>query len=91
MTADLRVRLTPRAKGPDGLVGVRNGVLIARVSAPPVDGRANAALCRLVAKELGVAPTRVSLHRGHGARDKLLRIEGSSAEEVEQLLERVDG
>jgi uncharacterized protein len=91
VAADLRVRLTPRARGPDGLTGVREGVVLARVSAPPVDGRANAALSRMVAKELGVAPTRVSVHRGHTARDKLLRIEGWSAADVEHLVRRLEG
>src|SRR5512132_30916 len=51
--ADIRVRLTPRAAreqiaaGPDETYAVR-------VTAPPVDGRANAALCRLIARRAGV-------------------------------------
>ena len=47
-----------------------------RVSAPPVDGRANDALCRLVAKAAGVAPSRVRVVRGHTARDKVLEVDG---------------
>ena len=50
--------------------------MLIRVTAPPVDGRANDALCRLVAKAAGVAPSRVQVVRGHTARDKVLRIEG---------------
>jgi uncharacterized protein len=50
--------------------------VLIRVTAPPVDGKANDALCRLVAKAAGVAPSRVSVVRGHAARDKLLRVEG---------------
>jgi uncharacterized protein YggU (UPF0235/DUF167 family) len=50
--------------------------VLIRVTAPPVDGKANEALCRLVAKAAGVAPSRVTLVRGHAARDKVLRIEG---------------
>ena len=50
--------------------------MLIRVTAPPVDGKANDALCRLVAKAAGVAPSRVSVVRGHTARDKLLRVEG---------------
>lgn len=75
MHAQLSVRLQPRASR-DELVGVRDGVLVARVSAPPVDGRANAALCKLIARAAGVAPSRVSVVRGLTARDKVVRVEG---------------
>ena len=50
------VRLQPRASRNE-LSGMRDGVLIARVTAPPVDGRANAALCKLIAGQAGVAPS----------------------------------
>jgi uncharacterized protein (TIGR00251 family) len=74
--ADITVRLQPPASR-DELRGRReDGVLLARVTAPPVDGKANAALCRLIAKELGVAPSRVSVVRGQSARDKVVRVEG---------------
>jgi uncharacterized protein len=58
------------------LIGIEEGVLQARVSAPPVDGKANRALCRLIAKRVGVAPSRVSVIRGQRAREKLVRVEG---------------
>jgi uncharacterized protein len=69
------VRLQPRARR-DEVVGERGGAVVIRVSAPPVDGRANDALCRLVAKAADVAPSRVTVVRGHGARDKVVRVEG---------------
>jgi uncharacterized protein len=72
---DLRVRLQPRARR-DEVVGEREGRILIRVTAPPVDGRANAALCVLIAKAAGVAPSRVAVVRGQGARDKLVRVEG---------------
>jgi uncharacterized protein len=50
--------------------------VLIRVTAPPVDGKANDALCRLIAKRAGVAPSRVTLIRGHTARDKVVRVEG---------------
>lgn len=73
--AEIRVRLTPRG-GRDAVTGARDGMVLARVAAPPADGRANVALCRLLAKKLGVAPTRVTIVRGHSAREKVLRIDG---------------
>jgi uncharacterized protein YggU (UPF0235/DUF167 family) len=57
-------------------VGERSGAVVIRVSAPPVDGKANEALCRLVAKAAGVPPSRVRVVRGHTARDKVLAVEG---------------
>jgi uncharacterized protein YggU (UPF0235/DUF167 family) len=49
--------------------------VLIRVTAPPVDGKANDALCRLIAKTAGVAPSRVSVIRGHTARDKVVRVQ----------------
>ncbi len=73
--SELRVRLQPRARR-DEVVGERDGVVLIRVTAPPVDGKANEALCRLIAKKAGVAPSRVTLIRGHTARDKTLDVDG---------------
>jgi uncharacterized protein len=50
--------------------------VLVRVTAPPVDGRANEALCRLVAKAARIAPSRVRVTKGHSGRDKTLEIEG---------------
>jgi uncharacterized protein (TIGR00251 family) len=73
--ADLSVRLQPRARR-DEVVGERGGAVVIRVTAAPVDGKANDALCRLIAKAAGVPPSRVSVVRGHTARDKVVRVEG---------------
>jgi uncharacterized protein (TIGR00251 family) len=73
--ARIEVRLQPRASR-DELLGLRDGVLHARVSAPPVDGQANRALCRLIAAHAGVAPSRVEIVRGERGRSKLVRVEG---------------
>jgi uncharacterized protein (TIGR00251 family) len=84
---ELTVRLTPRG-GRDALTGVRaDGVILARVSAPPVDGKANAALCRLLAKALGVAPSRVTIVRGQTARDKVVRVDGLDAGDAHERLD----
>jgi uncharacterized protein len=72
---DLSVRLQPRARR-DEVVGERGDAVVIRVTAPPVDGKANDALCRLVAKAAGVPPSRVSVVRGRSARDKVVRVEG---------------
>jgi uncharacterized protein YggU (UPF0235/DUF167 family) len=57
-----------------------------RVTAPPVDGRANDALRRLIARRAGVAPSRVTLVRGEKSRDKTLSIEGVDAATLRERL-----
>jgi uncharacterized protein YggU (UPF0235/DUF167 family) len=59
-----------------------------RVTAPPVDGKANAALCALVADRVGVAAGRVSVVRGASSRDKVVRVEGVAAEAARTALLR---
>lgn len=76
------VRLTPRG-GADRVDGVdADGMLQARVSAPPVGGAANAAMIRLLADELNVARSSVRLVAGATGRHKLVVVEGVSAEEI---------
>ena len=81
----LRVRLTPRASR-EQVTLKPDGTLVVRVSAPPVDGRANAALERAVADALRVAPSRVTLVRGVRSRDKLVQVDGLDAGAVRERL-----
>lgn len=71
----LSVRLTPRASR-EGIEGVRDGVLQVRVSAPPVDGAANEALLRLLAKRLGVPRSALTIVLGDTARTKVVEVDG---------------
>ena len=79
------VRVTPRA-GRDEVVGWRDDELRVRLRAPPVDGRANEALIRLLAKLLDVPPSSLELVSGDSARVKRLRVEGLTGAEVRQRL-----
>ncbi len=83
--ADLTVRLQPRAKR-NTLVAERDGVLHVSVAAAPVEGRANAALCKLIAKRAGVARGRVSVIRGERSREKVVRVEGLAPGELRRAL-----
>jgi uncharacterized protein len=76
------VRLTPRG-GWDAIEGIeRRGddraLVKVRVRAAPVDGEANAALCRLIAGTVGVAPRDVSIAAGATSRIKRVRIQGEA-------------
>src|SRR5439155_23373712 len=82
----IAVRVQPRARR-DEVVGVRDGVLVARVSAPALQERANQALCRLIAAHLRVRRSRVSVVRGERSRDKLVRVQGIDPAELEAMLD----
>ena len=60
--------------------------MLVRVTEPPVEGRANAALVKLIAKRAGVAKGRVSIVRGARSRDKLVRVEGLGEAELRRAL-----
>jgi uncharacterized protein YggU (UPF0235/DUF167 family) len=74
------VRLTPKGgrDAVDGVTKLSDGrsVLKARVRAAPSEGEANLALCRLMAKSLGVAPSDVTLTAGASSRLKTLTVAG---------------
>jgi uncharacterized protein len=74
----VRVRVQPRASR-DEVVGWREDTLRLRVSAPPLDGRANEAVVGLIARAAGVARAAVSVIAGARGRDKLVRVIGVSA------------
>ena len=84
-TARLAVRLTPRASG-DAIVGFEGETLRVRVSAPPVEGRANRALERLLAKRLGLARGAVRVVAGQASRNKVVAIDGLDAAGVRRRL-----
>lgn len=76
----LALRLTPRS-GRDAVLGVKNveGLLEVQacVTAPPDNGKANKALCKLIASELGVAKSKVEVVQGQTSRHKRLGIQAS--------------
>ncbi len=85
MAAEIRVRLQPRARSSE-IVGEREGALVVRVSAPPLDGRANEALRKLIAKRLRIGVGRVTIVRGASSRDKLVAVEGMQPAQLRQAL-----
>ncbi|GAB4283521.1 MAG: hypothetical protein Kow0067_04630 [Coriobacteriia bacterium] len=83
MGAMLAVHVTPRA-GRTEVVGWRDGELSVRVTAPPDAGRANAAVCALLAKRLGLPKSAVSVVRGQNARHKRVSLEGVSDADLDR-------
>jgi uncharacterized protein (TIGR00251 family) len=81
----LSVRVQPRAKR-DEVVGERGGAVVVRLTAPPVEGKANAALCAFIAKAAGVPRSRVEIVRGASARDKVVRVDGVAENDLRRAL-----
>ena len=76
------VRVAPRASR-NQIVGVEGGALKIKLTAPPVEGAANAALIEFVAEWLGVRRSAVSIVSGDKARNKLVRVRGVTRKRVE--------
>jgi uncharacterized protein (TIGR00251 family) len=85
--AVLAVYVTPKASR-DEVAGWRGSELAVRVTSAPEGGKANAAVCRTLAKALGVPKTSVAVVRGDTARHKVLEIAGVSETELFAVLGR---
>jgi uncharacterized protein (TIGR00251 family) len=81
----LRVRVQPRASR-EAILGWREDVLRLAVTAPPVEGEANQAVRRLLARTLRVAPSAVAVVGGERGRDKTLRVDGLTDAELRARL-----
>ena len=81
----INVRVKPRASR-DMVEGWKEGVLIVRLSTPPVDGAANTSLLKFLAKKAGVSRGRVRIVTGEKGRSKILEFDGIA---LEQLRERL--
>jgi uncharacterized protein (TIGR00251 family) len=71
----LKVRVQPGSSRNE-VAGKRDGAVIVRVTAPPAEGKANKACCKLLAEMAGIPPTRVEVVRGAMRRDKVVRLIG---------------
>jgi uncharacterized protein (TIGR00251 family) len=85
MAVRLSIKAVPGARR-DEIVGPLGDRLKVRVSAPPEGGRANDAICALVAGALGVRHGDVRVVAGHTRAEKTLEIDGVSAAAVRALL-----
>jgi hypothetical protein len=90
LTADsagvtLTVRVVPRSSR-NQIVGMENGALKIKLTAPPVEGAANAALIEFIAEWLSVRKSAVTIISGDKARRKVVRVTGVTAEQVKARL-----
>ena len=83
--AILRVHVISNAKS-DCVVGEHGGAVKIKLRAPAVEGKANAALIRFLAKQLKLLRQSIVLKRGHRSRDKLILIDGLTEKDVRTRL-----
>ena len=81
----LKIHLLPRASR-DEICGLHGDAIKVKVTAPPIEGRANMALQRFIAKKLHLASSQVEIMAGKRSREKILKISGISRAEVEKAL-----
>lgn len=79
--ARLAIVVTPKS-GRNEVVGWRGSELSVRVTAAPEGGKANAAVCKVIADSLGVPKSDVRVARGDTARHKIVEIAGVTGEDV---------
>lgn len=83
----ITVQVQPRSSS-DEIIGVHEGRLKIRISAPPVDGKANERLTEVIAKAFGVSKSSVEIVKGHHSRVKTINISGIGREDYETLLSK---
>lgn len=81
------VKVIPRAARNE-IVGVEGDAVKVRLNAPPVEGRANEALVKFFAQELGVARAQVEILRGDTSRHKVVRVRGVALAKIQELLKK---
>ncbi len=86
----LRLRVSPGARNAR-VVGRHGQAWKVRVAAPPEGGRANEAVVRLLAEALSLPRGAVTLVSGHGARDKVVRLDGLDQTQIERRLQSAAG
>jgi hypothetical protein len=72
----LKVHLQPKASRNEIVGPYRDGIKV-KVTAPPIEGKANEALIRFLAKELGISMSSIEILKGLHSREKTLRISGT--------------
>ena len=83
--ATLQVHVVPNAKA-NQIAGEHGDAIKIKLCAPALEGKANAALISFLSKQLKIPARQVVLFRGQKSRDKVIRVEGLSENELRQRL-----
>jgi uncharacterized protein (TIGR00251 family) len=83
---EIKVRVLPKSSRTE-IIGIEGDTYKVKLTAPPVEGKANKALIELLAGRLRIGKGRVDIVSGNRSRLKTVRIHGLSSEEVTSLME----
>jgi uncharacterized protein (TIGR00251 family) len=83
--ATLRFHVVPNAKA-DQVVGEHGAAIKVKLRAPPIEGKANAALRAFLSEQLRVPQRDIAIEQGHRSRTKLVRIEGRNEQQLRSCL-----
>ena len=87
--AALTIRVSPRSSNP-GLAGIMDdGVIKFRLASPPVDGKANEELIKLLSKMMKVPKTNLEIIAGETSKTKIVAIYGIDSDRVNQILQEI--
>jgi uncharacterized protein (TIGR00251 family) len=81
------VRLTPRSAR-NRIIGVKDGKLLLKIQAPPVEGEANECVIEFLAELLDISKNDVQLFKGHHSREKVLKVIGLRAGQIIQAVQK---
>lgn len=70
----------------EGIAGEIDSGLKVEVTAPPIEGKANAAVVKLIAKSLGLPKTAVEIESGEKSKRKRIRVTGATSEDIQRLI-----
>jgi len=82
---EIKVRVLPKSSRTE-IIGIEDDTYKVKLTAPPVEGKANKALIELLARRLGIGKGRVEIVSGGRSRLKTVRIYGLSSEEVTSFM-----
>ncbi len=81
----IRVRVVPRSSR-NQILGLDNGIFKVKLTAPPVEGKANSALVKFLAKGLGIPKTDIEIVAGERSKTKSILVRGLTLDEINERL-----
>jgi len=82
----VKIKVIPRSSNNE-VIRTKDGLLKVKVTAPPVEGAANEALIKLLAKELGLKKSQIAIVGGQKARIKTIELKGVNEDELSRDIE----
>ncbi|MBT8490304.1 MAG: YggU family protein [Deltaproteobacteria bacterium] len=79
------LRVVPRSSRCE-ITGIQNDALKLKITAPPVEGKANEECIRFLSDKLGIKKNRITIKAGHKSKNKIIVISGITKEDLESII-----